>query len=188
MRVGDKDGLDDIYNEDGELILKEDEEVIVKEENIVPSLKTTWRKFGGEDVIESMNGTVYLTTRRFVFIATPENIGRISSESGGGLKSFGVDMGPVGQVKAVDQYKGTRDYFELLVKELLACEIQAGVVSSGEQINAYVMAAGKQYSLRFLGKEDSALLKKFKNNTVESVDELVENLKKYYENSDWIHS
>ena len=48
------------------------------------------------------------------------------------------------------------------------------------------MAAGEQYRLTFLCKEDSELLKRFKKNTVENVDELVANLKKYFENTDWV--
>ena len=186
MRTGDKDGLNEVYDENGELILSEEEEVIVKEENIVPSLKTTWRMFGGEDVIDSMNGTVYLTNRRFVFIATVENIGRVGQKSASGPKSYGMEMEPVGSLKGIHKSSGTRDYIELLVKELLACEIKAGVVSAGEQVNAYVMAAGEQYRLTFLCKEDSELLKRFKKNTVENVDELVANLKKYFENTDWV--
>lgn len=188
MRVGDKDGLEDVYDNEGELILKEDEELIVKEENVVPSLKTTWRRFGGEDMIEHNSGTVYLTNRRFVFIAQPETVSRISSKSEAGPKSFAMEMDPVGNLKSVHKHKGARDYFELMVKELLGCEIKTGLVSSGEQINAYIMASGEQYHLTFLSKEDSTLLKKFRNKTVESVDELVQNLKKYFENTEWIFS
>ena len=110
-----------------------------------------------------------------------------SAKKEGAPKSFAVEMGPVGNLKHVSAHKGARDYFELLVKELLACEVKGGLVSSGEQINAYIMASGKQYHLTFLAKEESKLLERFKNNTVESVDELVANLKKYYENTDWIH-
>jgi hypothetical protein len=185
MRVGDKDGIDDIYDENGELVLKEDEQLLVKEDNVVPSFKTTWRKFGGEDVIDPMNGVVYLTNRRFVFIATPENIGRIGGGAADGPKSYGVQMGSVG-VKGTGS-GSARDYFELLVKELIACEIAEGVVSAGQQISAYVMAGGEQYKLSFLAQDDSELLKRFRKNTVENVDELVANLKKYFENSDWVY-
>ncbi len=52
MQIGDKDGLNTIYEEDGTLILKEGEEILVQEEQLVPQLKTTWGYFGGEDTIE----------------------------------------------------------------------------------------------------------------------------------------
>jgi len=185
MRVGDKNGIDEIYDDNGELILMEEEQVLVREDNVVPSFKTTWRKFGGEDVIDPMTGVVYLTNLRFVFIATPENIGRIGGGASDAPRSFGVKMAEVG-VKGTGS-KTPRDYFELLVKELIACEIQEGVVSSGQQINAYVMAGGEQYKLSFLAKDESELLKRFRKNTVENVDELVKNLKKYYENIDWVY-
>jgi hypothetical protein len=189
MRVGDKDGLDEVYDGNGELILQEDEELILKEENVVPGLKTTWRKFGGKDVMDSVMGRIYITSRRLVFISTPENISRIGTESNGGMASFKMDSAPkVDKLKGMDKSSGVRDYFEFMIKELLACEIKSGVVSAGEQINTYVLAAGKQYHMTFLGKEDSDLLKKFQNNTIENVEELVQNLKKHYENTDWIFS
>jgi hypothetical protein len=47
------------------------------------------------------------------------------------------------------------------------------------------MAGGEQYTITFLAQENSELLKRFRNNTVESVDELVQNLKKYFENTEW---
>jgi len=189
MRVGDKDGFEEIYDENGELILMEDEELLVKEPNIVPTFKTTWRRFGGEDVMDSMNGIMFLTNRRLVFISTPETIGRIgggAKQEDEGPKSYAVEMGPVGNLKGVGSGRSVRDYFELMVKEVLACEIKSGVVSAGEQIVAYIMAAGKQYTLAFLAKDESELLKRFRKNTVENVDELVQNLKKYFENTEWV--
>ena len=189
MRVGDKDGLDDIYDEAGDVILMEDEELLIKEPNIVPTFKTTWRRFGGEDVMDSMNGALFLTNRRLVFVATPETIGRI----GGGVtvETDGPKAPPV--IKGVDKLKGVgsggavRDYFELLVKEVLGCEIKEGVVSAGQQIVAYIMASGKQFTLTFLAQDNSKLLERFRKNTVESVDELTENLKKHFENIEWVH-
>jgi hypothetical protein len=189
MRVGDKDGLDEVYDANGELILQEDEELILKEENVVPGLKTTWRKFGGKDVVDSIMGRIYITSRRLVFISTPENISRIGADSNGGMASFKMDSAPkVEGLKGIDKSSGVRDYFEFMIKELLACEIKSGVVSSGEQINTYILAAGKQYHMTFLGKEDSDLLKKFQNNTIDNVEDLAVNLKKHYENTDWIFS
>ena len=185
MRVGDKDGMDDIYDENGELVLKEDEQLLVKEENVMPSFKTTWRKFGGEDVIDPMNGVVYLTNRRLVFIATPENISRIGGGATDAPRTFGMQIDKVG-VKGTGT-KAACDYFELLVKELIACEIAEGVVSAGQQIAVYVMAGGEQYKLAFLAQDESDLLKRFKKNTVENVDELTQNLKKYFENTDWVY-
>ena len=35
MRVGEKYGLGDIYNEDGSLILKEGEEILLTDDNII---------------------------------------------------------------------------------------------------------------------------------------------------------
>jgi hypothetical protein len=188
MRVGDKDGMEVIYDEKGDLILMEGEEVIVLEENIVPQLKTTWRKFGGEDEIESVNGKVYLTNLRMVFVATPEAVERIGGAgSSGGPKSYAMDMDTGSTLKGFEKKKEARDYIELLIKEVLGCEIKADMVSDGEQVIAYVMASGKQYRLLFLAREDSQLLRRFKKKTVESSEELVANLKKYFENTDWVH-
>ena len=73
------------------------------------------------------------------------------------------------------------------IKEILACEIKSGVVSGGSQINAYLLSKGEQMHLTFVVPEDSGLLKRFSQNTVENSDELVKNLKSYFENTEWIY-
>jgi signal transduction histidine kinase len=43
MRYGDKDGFNEIYDDNGELMLHPNEKALVIEEGVVPTLKSTWR-------------------------------------------------------------------------------------------------------------------------------------------------
>ena len=189
MRVGEKDGLGEIYNEDGSLILKEDEKVIVQDVNFIPTLKTTWGYFGGEELLESAKGTAYLTNQRLVFVVMFEGIMKIKPGEGAALgpTSYAMKLDSVTDLEKIDPGKATREYFEIPVKEILACEIKSGVVSSGEHINAYILSKGEQYHLSFVATEDSELLKRFRQNQVSNVNELTKNLKEHFENTDWIY-
>lgn len=190
MQTGDKDGLNKIYTEDGELVLKEGEEILVKEEELVPQIKTTWGHFGGEDVIEPSKGAMYLTNQRLVYIKRLEDvIQRIgaTSATAAAPQSYAMRMGTASNLQNIDIKKGVRDYFEIPIKEILGCEIKGGLVSGGSQINAYLLSKGEQMHLTFVVPEDSGLLKRFEQNQVENTDELVKNLKTYFENVDWIY-
>lgn len=189
MRVGDKDGFGEIYSEDGSLILRDNEEVLVKDEGIIPSLRTTWGYFGGDDVMESAKGTAFLTNQRFVFIVMFEAIQKIKPGEGtpSGPQSYAMKLDSVMDLQKIDPELGAREYFEIPIKEILACEIKGGVVSTGEHINVYILSKGEQYHLSFVTPPDSELLKRFKNNKVQNVDELTKNLKAHFENTDWIY-
>ncbi len=190
MHTGDKDGVNKIYKEDGELILNDGEEILVHEKELIPQIKSTWGMFGGEDVIEPTKGDMYLTNHRFVWIKNLESvIQRISATSATAVapQSYAMRMGSGGNLQNIDAKKGIRDYFEIPIKEILACEIKGGLVSGGSQINAYLLSKGEQYHLTFVVPDDSGLLKRFSQNTVENVDELTNNLKSYFENTDWIY-
>jgi hypothetical protein len=190
MQTGDKNGLNKIYSENGELILQEGEEVLVHESDLVPQIKSTWGMFGGEDAIEPSKGDMYLTNQRFIWIKNLEGvIKRIGTTTATTVapQTYAMRMGSAGNLQNIDAEKGARDYFEIPIKEILACEIKGGLVSGGSQINAYLLSKGEQYHLTFVVPEDSALLKRFQQNTVANVDELTNNLKQYFENSDWIY-
>ena len=183
MHTGDKDGVNKIYKEDGELILNDGEEILVHEKELIPQIKSTWGMFGGEDVIEPTKGDMYLTNHRFVWIKNLESvIQRISATSATAVapQSYAMRMGSGGNLQNIDAKKGIRDYFEIPIKEILACEIKGGLVSGGSQINAYLLSKGEQYHLTFVVPDDSGLLKRFSQNTVENVDELTNNLKSYF--------
>ena len=64
MRYGDKDGFKEIYDENGDLVLHPNEKTLVVEEGVVPTLKSTWRYYGGDYLLEPSKGTIYLTTER----------------------------------------------------------------------------------------------------------------------------
>ena len=190
MQTGDKDGLNRVYNEAGELIVNEAEEILVREAEMVPQLKTTWGYFGGEDIIEPSKGDIYLTNQRLVYIKRLEEvIQRISTTSATAVapQSYAIRMGSAGKLQNIDVKKGVRDYFDIPIKEILACEIKSDLVSGGSQINAYLLSKGEQYHLTFVVPDTSDMLKRFKQNQVENTDELVKNIKQHFENTDWIY-
>ncbi|WP_455391787.1 hypothetical protein [[Eubacterium] cellulosolvens] len=189
MRSGDKEGLNNVYTTEGEIILKDGEEILVQEKDLVPQIKTTWGHFGGEDVIEPTKGDIYLTNQRLIFIRNLEGvIQRIGTTSATTIapQTYAMPMQSVG-LKNIDTKKGVRDFFEIPIKEILACEIKGGMVSGGSQIYAYLLSKGEQFHLTVVVQEESGLLKRFQQNTVENVDELTNNLKIYFENTDWIN-
>ena len=189
MQSGDKEGLNKVYTESGQLILNEDEEIMV-EEDAIPQLMTTWRTFGGEYVLNPSDGLLMLTNQRLVYFANLQsNIQRIrqSSTTVTAPSHYAMKMKSVTSLKNIDEKKGIRDFFEIPVKEILACTINDSMVSGGHQIYAYILSKGEQYHLTFVAIEGSDLLARFRQNTVENVDELTKNLKKYFENTDWIY-
>jgi hypothetical protein len=190
MQTGDKDGLKRVYTEDGELILNEDEEILVHEDNFIPQLKTTWGYFGGDYLVDPSKGEVYLTNQRLVYIVSKEqSIQRIAGTARTVMapQSYAVQMKSASNLKNIDEMKGVRAYFEIQIKELLACEIKSGLVSSGIQVNVYILSKGEQIHLTFVLQENSKLLKRFKQMQVENLDELTNNLKVHFENTDWIY-
>ena len=189
MRVGEKDGLDEIYKEDGSLILNDDEKVLVEDTNFMPTLRTTWGYFGGEDLMEPAKGTAFLTNQRLVFIVMFEAIMKIKPGEGtaSGPQSYAMKLDSVTDLQKIDTGSGVREYFEIPIKEIIACEIKEGVVSSGEHVNAYILSKGEQYHLSFVTPPGSELSKRFRQNQVGNVDELTKNLKDHFENTDWIY-
>jgi hypothetical protein len=189
MRVGEKDGLNEIYKVDGNLILNEDEKIIVTDENFMPTIRTTWGYFGGQDLMEPAKGTAYLTDQRLVFIVMFEAIMKIKPGEGtaAGPQSYAMKLDSVTDMQKLDTGSGVREYFEIPIKEIIACEIKEGVVSSGLHVNAYILSKGEQYHLSFVTPPNSELHKRFKQNQVANVDELTKNLKDHFENTNWIY-
>jgi hypothetical protein len=190
MQAGDKDGLNKVYKEDGQVILNEGEEILVHERELVPQIKTTWGHFGGEDRIEPSKGDMYLTNQRLVYVKNLEGvIKRIGTTSAttAAPQTYAMRMGTASNLQNIAIDKGVRDYFEIPIKEILGCEIKSGLVSGGSQIYAYLLSKGEQLNLKFVVPENSELLKRFEQNQVESTEELTKNLKVYFENTDWIY-
>ena len=189
MEVGDVDGLNKVYTQEGEPILHEGEEILLHDNEFIPHLKTTWGYFGGDSMINPSLGDMYLTNQRMIFITNLEgSIQRISSTAAttSAPRSFAMKM-ETEKLENIDVKKGIRDYFEIPIKEILACEIKSGLVSGGSQINVYLLSKGEQVHLTFVIPLTSELLKRFKQIQVENLDELTNNLKKYFENTDWIY-
>lgn len=189
MITGDVDGLNSVYTPEGELILKDGEEILVHENDLVPQIKSTWGHFGGEHVIEPSKGDMYLTNQRLIYIKNIEGvIQKIGSTTATTIapQTYAMPMDSVA-LKNIDTRKGVRDFFEIPIKEIIACEIQGGLVSGGSQIYAYLLSKGEQFHLTIVVQEESGLLKRFQQNTVENVEELTNNLKVYFENNDWIY-
>jgi hypothetical protein len=189
MRVGEKDGLGEVYKEDGSLILNEDEKIITTDENFMPTLRTTWGYFGGTDLMEPAKGTAYLTNQRLVFIVMFEAIMKIKPGEGtaAGPQSYAMKLDSVTDMQKLTTGSGIREYFEIPIKEIIACEIKEGVVSSGLHINAYLLSKGEQFHLSFVTPPGSELHKRFRQNQVQNVDELTKNLKDHFENTKWIY-
>lgn len=190
MQTGDKDGLNKVYTEEGQPILNDGEQILINEKEIVPQIKSSWGYFGGEDMIEPTKGEMFLTNQRLIYIKNLESvIQRIGTTSATAVspQSYAMRMGSASNLQNIDANKGVRDYFEIPVKEILGCEIKGGLVSGGAQINAYLLSKGEQYHLTFVVPEESGLLKRFQQKIVESVDELTNNLKTYFENTEWIY-
>ncbi|MCK5562431.1 MAG: hypothetical protein KAJ51_17655, partial [Thermoplasmata archaeon] len=167
----------------------EGEEILVHEKDLLPQIKSTWGHFGGEHIVEPSKGDIYLTNQRLIFVKNIEGvIQRIGATSATTIapQTYAMPMESIG-LKNIDTKKGVRDFFEIPIKEILACEIHGGLVSGGSQIYAYLLSKGEQYHLTIIVKEDSGLLIRFMQNAVENIEELTNNLKLYFENSDWIY-
>lgn len=182
MRYGDKEGLGVIYNADGTIILETDEKVLARERGIIPTLKTTWRVYGGETLMSTIKGDIYLTTDRLVFIGEREDVyligkegARVAEEPRGlGLRSLTTS--------------GVRDFFEIPNLEIMGVERKSGVILSGELTYIYLLSQGKQYHIQMTLRSASPLLKRLLNKEVPSVDHLVKNLKKYFQITDWMYT
>jgi hypothetical protein len=189
MITGDVDGLNSVYTPEGGLILQDGEEILVHEKDLVPQIKSTRGHFGGEHVIEPSKGDMYLTNQRLIYIKNIEGvIQKIGSTTATTIapQTYAMPMDAVA-LKNIDTRKGVRDFFDVPIKEIIACEIHGGLVSGGSQIYAYLLSKGEQFHLTIVVQEDSGLLKRFQQNTVENVEELTNNLKVYFENNDWIY-
>jgi hypothetical protein len=189
MEYGDRDGLNKVYTPEGQVLLNEDEEILVQEDSI-PQLMSTWRTFGGDYLLNPSEGEFILTNQRLIYLANLEsNITRIhqSSTTVTAPSHYAMKMKSVHSLKNIDEKEGIRDFFEIPVKEIIACTINSGLVSGGHQIYAYILSKGEQYHLTFIAIEGSDLLRRFQQNQVDNVDELTKNLKDYFENTDWIY-
>jgi hypothetical protein len=189
MNSGDKEGLNSVYNAIGEILLKEGEEILVREDAI-PQLMTTWRTFGGDYVLNPSEGEMFLTNQRLIYLTSLHStISRIrqSSTTVTAPSHYAMKMGSVTNLQNIDEKEGIRDFFEIPVKEILACSITTGLVSGGHQVYVYILSKGEQYHLNFIAIEGSELLKRFQQKTVDNVDELTKNLKEYFGKTDWIY-
>jgi hypothetical protein len=186
MHVGDRDGLDHVYNAEGELILKPEEVILVKEEDIVPSLKSSWGYFGGDEILEPSRGTIYLTNMRMVFIAQPSGIQKLVTTEHG-IRPEVVRICDITDIKGVDSRKmNVKDYFVVPIREILGCEIRSDLVATGEHINVYILSEGTQYHITFVAPKNSSLLLRLKRKRVDNVNELIKNIKYYAENTGWV--
>jgi hypothetical protein len=184
MRHGDKDGYSEIYDDNGELILHPNERKLVIEENVVPTLKSTWRYYGGDYLLEPSKGTMVLTNERMVFINIPERMFAI----GGGEEARAMSASMEKSFELGDLSSGSvqREYFEIPNIEVMASERKEGAVSVGVMVNVYILSSGNQFHLSMVLTEDSDLLKRLMNKRVDNLDELVNNLKDYFRKTEWM--
>jgi hypothetical protein len=183
MKYGDKDGFSEIYDNNGELILHPNEKALVVEENVVPTLKSTWRYYGGDYLLEPSKGTIYLTTERLVFINIPERMFAIGGDE---ARAVGSDMEKSFELGGLSEGAATREYFEIPNIEVMASEKKEGAVSVGEMVNVYILSSGNQFHLSMVLNSDSDLLKRMMNKRVNNLDELVNNLKDYFQKTEWM--
>ncbi len=186
MHYGDRDGFGSVYDSNGDLILHQGEKVLVAEENVIPSLKSTWRYYGGEYLLEPSKGNVYLTNERMVFINIPERMYAIggTSETRAMASSDGSSFGIGGLPTGGSQ----REYFEIPTIEIMASEKREGAVSVGQMVNVYVLSSGNQFHLSMVLANDSDLMNRLMNKRIKALDELVNNLKQYFQQTDWIYN
>jgi hypothetical protein len=186
MRYGDRDGFGSVYDNNGDLILHQDERVLIIEENVIPSLKTTWRYYGGEYLLEPSKGNVYLTNERMVFINIPERMYAIggTSETRAMASSDGSSFGIGGLPTGGSQ----REFFEIPNIEIMASEKREGAVSVGQMVNVYVLSSGNQFHLSMVLANDSDLMNRLMNKRIKALDELVNNLKQYFQQTDWMYN
>ncbi|MGA1792958.1 MAG: hypothetical protein ACMUHM_03315 [Thermoplasmatota archaeon] len=183
MKYGDKDGLKEVYDDDGELLLHPNEKVLVSEENVVPTFKSTWRYYGGDYLLEPSKGTIYLTNERLVFINIPERMFAIGGDE---ARAVGSDVEKSFELGDLTPGTMTREYFDIPNIEVMASEKKEGAVSVGEMVNVYVLSSGNQFHLSMVLPSDSDLLKRLMNKRVENLDQLVNNLKDYFQKDDWM--
>jgi len=185
MKIGEADGAGVIYDESGDIILHEGEKVLLKEDDFVPELLTTWGYFGGEPLIEKGPGAGYLTTERFIYIQNVETTATIGGKTDTLSSTSGF-------VKIKDQKKlgkaQTHDYFEVLNKEILACEVRNSKLANAELVNIYILSKGEQCHMSVALPTNSPLLERFKQKLVANSNELVKNIKDYFQNTNWIYS
>ena len=185
MKIGEADGAGVIYDDNGDVMLHEGETVLLKEDDFVPELLTTWGYFGGEPLIEKGPGTGYLTSERLIFIQSVETTATIGGKTDTLSSTSGF-------VKLKDQKKlgkaQTHDYFEILNKEILACEVRNTKLANAELVNIYILSKGEQCHMSVALPVNSPLLERFKKKTVANSNELVKNIKDYFQNTSWIYS
>ena len=191
MEIGDEEGLGKVYTDKGNLILRPEERILVKEERVAPIVRTTWGYFGGEEVTEASDGVIFLTDQRFVFLAVAQTVGTIGfAPPPGPSAGMMAPPGAAGQAQKQEKLEmgnGVREYIEIPIKEILGCEIKTGFTAQGEHVNVYILSSGEPYHLTLIAKTDSPLLKRFKQKQVPDVVELMQNIKAYYKNTDWIY-
>ncbi|MGA1820026.1 MAG: hypothetical protein ACMUHU_03355 [Thermoplasmatota archaeon] len=183
MKYGDKDGFREVYDDEGELLLHPNEKVLVSEENVVPTFKSTWRYYGGDYLLEPSKGTIYLTNERLVFINIPERMFAIGGEE---ARAVGSEVEKSFELGDLTPGAVTREFFDIPNLEVMASEKKEGAVSVGEMVNVYVLSSGNQFHLSMVLPSDSDLLKRLMNKRVENLDQLVNNLKDYFQKDDWM--
>ncbi|MGA1865861.1 MAG: hypothetical protein ACMUFK_00170 [Thermoplasmatota archaeon] len=183
MKYGDKDGYNEIYDDNGELVLHPNEKTLVVEENVVPTFKSTWRYYGGDYLLEPSKGTIYLTNERIIFINIPERMFAIGEDE---ARAVRTDLDRNLEFGDLSSGAATREYFEVPNIEMMASEKKEGAVSVGEMVNLYILSSGNQYHISMVLPSDSDLLKRLMNKRVGNLDQLVNNLKDYFQKDDWM--
>ena len=186
MKYGDEDGFDEIYDNNGELITYPKEKILVTQENVVPSLKSTWRYYGGDYLLEPSKGTIYLTDERLVFINIPERVFAIGG--GESSRAMSSEMKTSFELGKVSAGATVREYFEIPNIEIMASERKEGAVSKGVMVNVYVLSSGNQFHLSMVLDDESDLLDRLMNKKVDSLDQLVNNLKDFFQRTEWMYT
>ncbi|MCU0798485.1 MAG: hypothetical protein MUC62_02290 [Candidatus Thermoplasmatota archaeon] len=186
MRHGDRDGYKVVYDHNGQPMLHPNERKLVVEENVIPTLKSTWRYYGGEYLLEPSKGTIVLTNERLIFINTPERMFAI----GGGeeARAMAAASDKTFEIGEGAQGGSVREYFEIPNIEIMASEKKEGAVSVGEMVNVFILSTGNQFHLSMVLPKDSGLLSRLMNKRVQSLDELVNNLKDLFKQTEWMYN
>jgi hypothetical protein len=118
-----------------------------------------------------------------VFINIPERMFAIGDDES---RAVGAAMERSFELGDVSPGAATREYFEIPNIEIMASELKEGAVSAGEMVNVYILSSGNQFHLSMVLQSDSDLLRRMMNKKVKTLDDLVNNLKDFFQKTDWM--
>ena len=153
---GHREGLEIIYDVNGNLRVESDEFVLRKQNRIFPRIYKNWELYGVSLVFEPLfMGTIYITNKRIVFIG--ESDPKIPSEF--------------------------RDFFSIPLEEVYGSEQKKKATVTGHDINIYIQDVdGNRYTLSMVVPDvgDEGIYPLIRDIEVDDLKKLKKNPKFYH--------